>query len=75
MRGVYAGLDQRTRRPGRDRLARTYPLQALDDYLVARCEPIDNGSYCGGGLSELDPALLSFVVCADREDIITLLVG
>ena len=38
--GVHAGLDQRARRPGRDRLAGTHPLQALDDHLVASVSPL-----------------------------------
>src|SRR6478735_9129404 len=63
------------RGPGRYRLARTHPLQALDDHLVAQREPVDHRGYCGGRLPELDPALLGLVVRADREDIIALLVG
>src|SRR5882672_8726339 len=73
--GPHAGLDQRARRPRRDRLARTHPLQALDDHLVAHREPVDDGGYRGRRLPELNPALLGLVVGADREDIIALLVG
>jgi len=54
---------------------RDAPFAALDDHLIAWRKPAEDCGHGGGRLPELDAVLLRFVVRADREDIIALLVG
>src|SRR3984885_15456958 len=72
---LHAGLDQRTRGSGCDRLARTYLLQTLRDHLVTGRQPADDSGDGRGRLPELNPALLGLVVGPDGEDIVALLIG